>query len=158
MIMAKVKDSEKFDITVGKKEFNNIKLMGVMGPLKQYGNKSGYIICISTDNDPFDGIFSMFKTDEKVPQKLAVVYATGEFAEAVKKSPDQVTKLEKAVEIQCSDGNWNYDSYMHGMANGMIFSLAVIKGTEPVFKEAPKEWMRVNEGAGVPEMYIKTNG
>ena len=32
---------------------------------------------------------------------------------------------------------------MHGMANGMIFSLDLIKGiNDPQYLEAPKEWLK----------------
>lgn len=52
-----------------------------------------------------------------------------------------IEKLENAVSIQKADGNWNYDQYMHGMANGMIFALAIMKGEEPVYLAAPDEWL-----------------
>lgn len=55
---------------------------------------------------------------------------------------DRIKAVEKQVAIQCSDGNWNYDPYMHGMANGLICALATIKGEEPVYLEAPKVWLR----------------
>lgn len=51
-------------------------------------------------------------------------------------------QLEAATAIQTSDGNWNCDPYMHGMANGMIFALACMKGQEPVYLEAPKVWLK----------------
>lgn len=50
-------------------------------------------------------------------------------------------ELQKLIDVQCSDGNWNYDSYMHGMANGMILSLGVIEDVDPNFLEAPKKWL-----------------
>lgn len=33
-----------------------------------------------------------------------------------------IKAIDNAVEIQCHDGNWNYDSYMHGMANGLLLA------------------------------------
>lgn len=54
----------------------------------------------------------------------------------------QIEQLRDCVAIQCSSGNWNYDPYMHGMANGMIFALAVMEGVEPKYLDAPKEWLR----------------
>ena len=52
-------------------------------------------------------------------------------------------KLDDLIKIQCSDGNWNYDPYMHGMANGMILARSIIQGEEkePEYLEAPKEWL-----------------
>ena len=50
--------------------------------------------------------------------------------------------LQKLLDIQCSNGNWNYDPYMHGMANGMILSMSILDGTnDPKYLKAPKEWL-----------------
>lgn len=55
----------------------------------------------------------------------------------------RIKDLEELTKVQCSDGNWNYDPYMHGMANGMILSLHTVKGEEgiPEYKEAPVKWL-----------------
>ncbi len=53
-----------------------------------------------------------------------------------------LNKLEDLVKVQCADGNWNYDPYMHGMANGMLLVQALLYDKEPKFLEAPKEWLR----------------
>ena len=54
----------------------------------------------------------------------------------------RIDDLENATDIQCSDGNWNYDPYMHGMANGLIYSLDLIKGkNDPKFLDAPDRWL-----------------
>ena len=52
----------------------------------------------------------------------------------------RITKLNQCVQIQCTDGTWDWDSYMFGMANGMIFSQSVIKNEDPEFMTAPKMW------------------
>ncbi len=49
--------------------------------------------------------------------------------------------LKELTEIQCRNGNWNFDPYMHGMANGMIFALSIFENTEPQYLEAPAEWL-----------------
>ena len=54
---------------------------------------------------------------------------------------DKIKQLEEVLKIQCDDGNWNYDPYMQGMANGLILAHSIISGVEPHFKEAPKEWL-----------------
>lgn len=41
---------------------------------------------------------------------------------------ERIKAVEIQVKIQCSNGNWNYSPYMHGMANGMICVLATMKG------------------------------
>lgn len=50
--------------------------------------------------------------------------------------------FEKLLDIQCSDGNWDADPYMHGMANGMILfhSMARNPTGDPDFKTAPLYW------------------
>ena len=51
-------------------------------------------------------------------------------------------QLKDIVKIQTMDGNWNYDPYMHGMANGLIYSLDLIKGkNNPKFLDAPDKWL-----------------
>ena len=52
-----------------------------------------------------------------------------------------IEAVENQVKIQCSNGNWNYDPYMHGMANGLICALATMKGEEPQYLSAPEKWL-----------------
>ena len=68
-----------------------------------------------------------------------------------------INKLREMTAVQCSDGNWNYDPYMHGMANGMIFSLALIEDEKPVYLEAPKIWLRDIPTDGMPTV-VETCG
>ncbi len=53
-----------------------------------------------------------------------------------------IEKFRDLIKVQCSNGNWNYDPYMHGLANGMIMSLAMLEGVEPVFLNAPDVWLK----------------
>lgn len=53
--------------------------------------------------------------------------------------------LREATKVQCSDGNWNYSSYMHGMANGMLFALSCFEGGNPEYLEAPTKWLKDEE-------------
>jgi hypothetical protein len=39
---------------------------------------------------------------------------------------DLYTKLENMRDIQCVDGNWNYDSYNHGYANAFILATQIV--------------------------------
>lgn len=55
---------------------------------------------------------------------------------------ERINGCDRLLKTQCSDGNWNYDSYGHGMANGMILVLTLIKGEDPKYLDAPKEWLR----------------
>jgi hypothetical protein len=49
--------------------------------------------------------------------------------------------MKDLLEVQGRDGNWNYDSYMMGMYNGMELMLSIVEDREPVYKEAPDEWI-----------------
>jgi hypothetical protein len=50
--------------------------------------------------------------------------------------------LDEMIKIQCAEGNWNYDPYMHGMANGLLLAKSVFDEThEPKFLEAPEKWL-----------------
>ncbi len=53
-----------------------------------------------------------------------------------------IKEYEKLLDIQLSPGNWDVNSYMHGMANGMILfhSLAKDPHADPDFKDAPMYW------------------
>ena len=50
--------------------------------------------------------------------------------------------LREQVKIARSDGNWNYDPYLHGMANGLVCALATMEGKTPEYLNAPSVWMR----------------
>lgn len=50
--------------------------------------------------------------------------------------------LEDILNIQCSNGNWNYDPYMMGLANGLIMANSIITNKEPKFLSAPKKWLK----------------
>ena len=53
-------------------------------------------------------------------------------------------ELDDILNIQLHNGNWNYDPYMMGMANGLILARHLILGEqgEPVYKKAPTKWLR----------------
>jgi len=52
-----------------------------------------------------------------------------------------VEALKDLLKVQCANGNWNYDAYMHGMANGMILAMSLFTRGAPEFLEAPKVWL-----------------
>ena len=58
--------------------------------------------------------------------------------------------LKEMLKVQCSDGNWNYDPYMYGMANGMIFAISCLEDSEPKYLEAPDVWLKDVPGEGAP--------
>lgn len=55
----------------------------------------------------------------------------------------RINELQELLNIQCSNGNWNYDAYMHGLANGLILAEHTITGKdgEVDYKVAPEQWL-----------------
>lgn len=63
---------------------------------------------------------------------------------------ENMTKKEKEImrqmlKVQGQHGNWNYDSYMHGLYNGMEYMVALAEKREPKFRDAPETWLAKNE-------------
>jgi len=51
--------------------------------------------------------------------------------------------LDNLIDIQTANGNWNFDPYMHGLANGMLLRRHTafdVEGEVP-FLDAPDEWL-----------------
>lgn len=49
--------------------------------------------------------------------------------------------LEDVIKIQCSRGNWDYDPYMMGMANGLLLAQNIMQGyPELKYMSKPKRW------------------
>ena len=55
---------------------------------------------------------------------------------------DELEIARELVKIQGSNGNWDWDGYMHGMYNGMELILSIFEDRSPVFKEAPDQWLK----------------
>lgn len=53
----------------------------------------------------------------------------------------KINELDEMLKVQCADGNWNYNPYMQGMANGMIFTRSLLTGEEPEYLNAPEKWL-----------------
>ena len=58
----------------------------------------------------------------------------------IKDMDKAMEEIQSAIDIQCSDGNWNYSEYMMGMANGMIFVKSCLTGEEPEYLDGPEVW------------------
>lgn len=48
----------------------------------------------------------------------------------------KIASMQNCLDIQGSDGNWNYDEYMRGMFNGMELMMSIMEDREPVYKTA----------------------
>lgn len=52
-----------------------------------------------------------------------------------------IQRIRDVHEIQGRNGNWNYDSYMMGLYNGLELALSIAEDRSPDFRMAPKEWI-----------------
>jgi hypothetical protein len=52
-------------------------------------------------------------------------------------------QLEELTDVQSTNGNWNWDYYMMGLANGLILALHTMRGDqgEVPYKSKPDEWL-----------------
>lgn len=60
---------------------------------------------------------------------------------------DRVKNLKDVLDLQCSNGNWNYNGYMHGRANGLILAMNIIENNkdEPPYMKAPDVFLSEKE-------------
>jgi hypothetical protein len=56
---------------------------------------------------------------------------------------ERLHDLEKMVDGQSSNGTWNCNPYMWGLANGLILALHTMRGEkgEVPYKHKPDEWL-----------------
>lgn len=53
---------------------------------------------------------------------------------------DILDEFDDLLGIATSHGNWDFNPYLCGMANGMILMRAIIAGEDPEYMEAPNQW------------------
>lgn len=53
-----------------------------------------------------------------------------------------IEKLDEVVAMATSNGNYDHDAYMHGMANGLLLAQAIMKDGEVVYLDAPEVWLK----------------
>lgn len=63
---------------------------------------------------------------------------------------ERLADLQNCIDIQCSHGNWDYDPYMQGMANGMILAMNIMGDCkeEPQYMKAPEKWGKDTPSSG----------
>jgi hypothetical protein len=54
---------------------------------------------------------------------------------------EQISLVREMRDVQGYDGNWNYDPYMQGLYNGLEFAVSLLEKREPVFRDAPEQWL-----------------
>lgn len=52
-----------------------------------------------------------------------------------------IDSVKEMRDVQGMNGNWNFDPYMQGLYNGLEFAVALLEKREPVFKDAPEQWL-----------------
>lgn len=52
-----------------------------------------------------------------------------------------VDNIKDIIRIQCSPGNYNFNEYMWGIANGLILALSCCTGERPEYMEKPVKWL-----------------
>lgn len=57
---------------------------------------------------------------------------------------ERIKIIDEMVKIQCGDGNWDYDPYMHGMANALLLAQATLKDSAYIPLSAPEKWRSEN--------------
>lgn len=82
------------------------------------------------------------RSDFQHPEGSFIQDSAGPNQERFEKVLENIDGLEGLLKVQCSDGNWNYDPYMMGLANGMILSHAVVLDLDPQFLSAPEVWLK----------------
>ena len=67
---------------------------------------------------------------------------------------ENLIKIKQLLIIQGDSGNWNYNSYMLGLYNGMELVLALLEAREPMFREKPSIWLEdvPLSGDAIPEV------
>lgn len=55
--------------------------------------------------------------------------------------PLRITELRKVRDVQGQHGNWNCNAYMQGLYNGLELAMACLEDRNPVYKDAPAEWL-----------------
>ena len=86
------------------------------------------------------------ETDFKKAHALIEKYMYWELAvnQKTEKIPNidkKISDLQRMCNVQCSKGNWDFDSYGHGLANGLIFAHSIMADIEPKFLDAPKKFI-----------------
>jgi hypothetical protein len=70
---------------------------------------------------------------------------------------DKIKMIKDLLEVQGRDGTWNYDGYMHGMYNALELSVSILEDREPVFREAPEQWIVEKPNAYVVERSVSND-
>lgn len=54
---------------------------------------------------------------------------------------DKLERMREMLEVQGLNGNWNYDSYMLGMYNGIELMMSIMEDRDPVYRSRLDVWL-----------------
>jgi hypothetical protein len=77
------------------------------------------------------------KGTQKMTDANQKVQSTGDTAGQI--APDGLKRLQRMIAIQSSKGNYDFNPYMHGVANGLILAQAILTDEVPKYLDAPKQ-------------------
>lgn len=77
---------------------------------------------------------------KKVNEKLQEVSA--EYDDCKIDHHTKLMRLEKILDLVKSDGIWDYDSYTHGLLNGIMLAYSITTDSSYNPYEPPKKWKR----------------
>ena len=49
--------------------------------------------------------------------------------------------IESVIKVQASNGNYDCNEYMWGLANGLILALSIVTGQMPEYLDKPERWL-----------------
>lgn len=81
---------------------------------------------------------------ENCPEEITDGGAVDVAIKIINKRLAAIEDMNKTLDVQGCDGNWNYDEYMLGMYNGMELMMAFAERRKPVYKETPQKWGKDN--------------
>lgn len=92
------------------------------------------------------------KNDPEITRQIDAFIAEcgGDVRDAVRVLLARRDTIAQLNQIQHNDGNWNYNNYMLGMANGLELAESNLFNREPVFLDHPAEWLADKPPSSAP--------
>ena len=68
----------------------------------------------------------------------------------IKELMKRILAVSEVTKVQTNEGNWDFDPYMHGMANGLMLAEHILSGEDDiVFLDAPEVWGKDRPSTGL---------
>lgn len=98
--------------------------------------------------DTKEAVFKSLSDGIDRVDKLFAELQTNKYEYMAREFMVKLDSLRSIRDAQSVDGNWNYDPYMFGMYNGLEAALAIMENREPIYMDAPAEWLCFQDGKG----------